>query len=995
MKSLLLSLFVVSSLCAQAPEERKPISTDQVAIEITGASREILLANRRGNYLLTESSGEHHSARQGWYVDGRKVMDDYLIDYDNRPLRRSEVVRTVVSPQQFVREYRNGLREIVTMLDNVDIVTVELDNAAKKYFRIRPYFKDVRDTSEMLTGLRFGELIFGRKSHQVPTPADSSPGWLGMMVVPGTSFAFGYLEADSGSMGFSPASLAGAVLDNEYAAIFVTATLSKKIFNLGANNIKTFLDSVYEKRVRIDQLYKKSYLRTDDTGSFRAIQWAKTVLDQCMPQGGMPGLLGGFPESRPDRTGTLLRTLGGAYLPAGYLTETALILETLAACQDTNPASPTFGRFPGSIFHKPFRYDEAETAPAFCEAACRYLNVTGDTAFAHRIFPAIRRSVDGTLRYHCDSLGFLLHDGDETWMKIRRGNRANDMQMAWKSQLESAIAIASLAGPQAEPAFVGRWKTTLADLQTNFLKSFVDTVSFRIADNLSAGGVRDMRIRPGTFSASGLVSDPLLARKINLVATSALAYPYGIGTLAADDSGFVPFRYLAGYPSVRSGEWNGPIYPALTAAWCLPVIRMGLADTAYRLLRFQEDLLVNGPCPGNFPEHLDLLPKQLSAFPECSGNVTSLASASAYLQTWYEGFLGASVDRWGTHLTLRPNLPSAVHYVDFNQPIGRSVVRVVYRSMKDEFRIDMETPPDARPVDWTVAAPVNFNGNSTVLREASVQLMPGSKVTVHITAGGFSLSDSAQTRPLEVRTEKSGLSPDELSLFRFASAPTGFDPSQLKQSSVPYMTIEELKGVPANAVTFCDIADSSGDENSPTPDVAGLVEGSLDMRHLTVKADAGNVYFTIRFRDISYPFANPECGFDHTILAIAIDKSKKGGRGETVIGKTAAYTLKNFTADNFIYVGRGLTVQDGKGKPLAMYEPQPADESSPLGSFADRTISFSLPIPLIGLPEKSWRFAVMTGVNDGGEGPGLFRAKGSPDAKNGNVYDIVRSGNAR
>ena len=985
MKYLLLLILSIHSIYAQDLNPRTAVSTDQLGITLRGPSRQIVIANGRGSYFSTESAGENRSVRQGWIVDGRKIMDDYAIEYDNRPLNRSDVVRTYLYPFQFIREYKNGLREIVTLLDYINALTVEVDNAGNKSFRIRPYFKDIRDTSEMLCALRYGELIFGRTNHQLPTPGDTTPGWLGMMLAPATSFSFGFMESDSGSGGFSPAALSASLPSDQVAAIFIASDRSRKIFNLGATNIKTFLDSIYDRRVRIDEMFRRSYLRTDDSVSFRTIQWALNTLDQMMPKWGTPRLLDGFPGPGEMPAVSPLLALSGACIPAGFLARTRVILSSYAGVQDTNPLRSTYGRFPVSPAERPPAYDNAETAPEFCEAVCRYLDVSGDTAFARSMMPVIDRSIEGNLLFHSDSLGFLSPGPAGTTAGVR-------LQAAWKRQLEAGIAISSIAPLQAEASHVGKWISTLERLKANFSRVFVDTAANIMTDPFGPGGIRDARLRPGVFPALDLVSDSALARRIFLAATSALVYPAGVGTLASSDSGFVPYRYLPDYPSFAAGALNGPIDLRCTPLWCIPAIQMGYADSAYRVIRNTETLVSSGPFPGSFPEILDVCPKPDAGEAEYTGEINSLLSAAGYLQVWYQGFLGVTQSGWGRHLTLRPNLPAAVRSVDFNVPVRASSLRVEYRSLNGEFRINLEPEKNCPPVEITLVSPPGSSFAQS--REATVTVQPGRKYSIRMTGDAVLLTDSTGTSRIRNTIVASGARQAADNPLRFAPVPSGFDPGRLARPAMKILSARDLTRNPVDPVSLCTARDPARDESAPYPDLRGIVPGSLDITSLEVRRDAQSIFFRVGLGNVAASFPEQLCGMGRALLAIAIDTGGARGKRHGSIGRNAGCSIPDFTADEIIYIGKGLTVEDANGKIRAEYEPIPADDAHPLAQFAERTVAVSLPAALLGVPGPAWRYAVVTGVREGWDVPGRFLAKTDTQTKGseGNVYDILVSG---
>jgi len=157
----------------------------------------------------------------------------------------------------------------------------------------------------------------------------------------------------------------------------------------------------------------------------------------------------------------------------------------------------------------------------------------------------------------------------------------------------------------------------------------------------------------------------------------------------------------------------------------------------------------------------------------------------------------------------------------------------------------------------------------------------------------------------------------------------------------------------------------------------------------------------LRFRDLVQPGWHPEYGFQLTYVAIAIDQEGIPGSGVRDIGMNANYRLpEDFGYERIIYVGGGLRVDDAQGNVLAEYVP--TEKGHPLGDTQTKTISFAVPIEILGRPSERWRFAVLVGAQDdhGGAGLGEFRnvarvatewngGGGVKETGNCNVYDFL------
>ena len=100
-----------------------------------------------------------------------------------------------------------------------------------------------------------------------------------------------------------------------------------------------------------------------------------------------------------------------------------------------------------------------------------------ETRDSARMYPVILRSIEGTLKYHTDSLGFLAHGDGETWMDAvgpsGRLEPAGQSRERYPGplgrQLDAGIWCASRLGD-----FVSahRWNAALKKLKLNFTKYF-------------------------------------------------------------------------------------------------------------------------------------------------------------------------------------------------------------------------------------------------------------------------------------------------------------------------------------------------------------------------------------------------------------------------------------------------------------------------------------------------------------------------------------------
>jgi carbohydrate-binding DOMON domain-containing protein len=250
------------------------------------------------------------------------------------------------------------------------------------------------------------------------------------------------------------------------------------------------------------------------------------------------------------------------------------------------------------------------------------------------------------------------------------------------------------------------------------------------------------------------------------------------------------------------------------------------------------------------------------------------------------------------------------------------------------------------------------------------------------------------------------VAPDFFAGMSFAEPFIRPDLPALRGPSYPLLPHESVKADNGMADILINADDPGGDDKGngeyEYPTNPHFLPGCLDIVGFRLGYDSVNAYFRLRFRSLSDPGWHPEYGFQLTFAAIALDKDRVSGSGNSEVGHNSSYRLGgNRGYERLLLVGGGIRLEDGSGKILAAYIPHPADISKPIGNIGDGTISFAVPISLLGKPEKNWLFTVLIGAQDdhGGAGLGEFRTVnetagewtggGKVVSAEPNVYDIL------
>jgi carbohydrate-binding DOMON domain-containing protein len=152
--------------------------------------------------------------------------------------------------------------------------------------------------------------------------------------------------------------------------------------------------------------------------------------------------------------------------------------------------------------------------------------------------------------------------------------------------------------------------------------------------------------------------------------------------------------------------------------------------------------------------------------------------------------------------------------------------------------------------------------------------------------------------------------------------------------------------------------DDDGDGDYKYPSNENYIEGSFDLTKFEVFKDKVSVYFRIGLQKLIKPVSNRPGGAKFIpMVVIAINKGDANDR------QLYKYTNEVELADGYdikINVGFGINISNNLGK-IFMSTSDFYDEMANLKS---NTLTFSLPIEIIGKPEDKWRYFVGIGFTN-------------------------------
>jgi glycogen debranching enzyme len=851
-------------------------------------------------------------------------------------------------------------------------------------------------------------LLIARTRHLQKTEKDNYPVWIGVLAVSGAHTA-ALDSAQTSDRLYTPARTKIDLDDSKAVVIFAAGETEEGTCAL-LQEVKThYSQYIKQRKERMEKLVNSSYVRANDEEVTKAIGWAKISMDALIMDQRGKGIFAGLPWFDDYWGRDSYISLPGATLVTGDFKDAKEILQSFANWQDRDPRSPTSGRVPNIVTTSSMAYNTADGTPRFIIALNDYVKYSNDTAFGREMYPTVYVATEGTLSHHVDSLYFLTHADAESWMDAvgpagswsPRGNRANDLQMLWYKQLQASIALAQFAGDYQSAA---HWNSVIRVLADNFNKYFVNADSGFMYDHLLPSGAPEKSVRPNQFFALNLVEDRNVRARIFRNATERLVYEHGVASLWQNDENFHPYHHHEPFYVQDAAYHNGIVWTWLAGSWIDAATAYRQQDLAYTVTQSMTQQMLYRGAVGTLSELIDAAPHPGEADPRLSGAFSQAWSLAEYLRNFYQSYLGVTIDAEIPEIRLRPRLPEAIGDIRFVIPVGSYKVDAEYLFEGARYHIFLSAPagaPETRlRIEWvlpdsssTIVSPMLSAGEHIVLT------LDGDKITENSDRNSSSTLD-ATLRP----------APEPLALLNGIKLAVPYVDSTLKSLKGPdhrILTHDEVMAPLTNASVVYDVADPIGDDKGVSgtytyPTTPSLKPGCLDITHFSVARDGKSVRFQLTFADLTNPGWHPEYGFQLTYAAIAIDKHGVAGSGATDIGMNSNYTLPAKDAfEDIIYVGGGIRVADNTGKVLAEYLPASGDEKNPMGDVTKKTVTFDIPIDVIGEPSSSWKYAVLIGAQDdhGGVGVGEFRSVGKTaqewlgggkqNPKESNVYDLI------
>ena len=674
MKHTLPTILATATLiigCSEAAD--KTFKTDQIGISVTAdQNREYSYTDKKAGYWYGSTHQEDLQWYSGWNMAKKRILADYTINLDGEALDRKEAECTVY-PDRLVRRWDNAT-ETFRMVDNLPIIHIELDTEAQ-----------VTSISLDHTLLENDSYMDNHFIYFIPKEAPDKRIMLGSDQNKGFVLTYG-TEDECRS------------LYDEFIAN------GQRMISERKSRINSLITEYNPVKSNLPELDK-------------ALDWITITMDELITEQQGNGIYAGLPWFNEYWGRDMFISMPGACLVTGQFEIAKQILKDFAKFQDTDPESITYGRIPNRANLEGILYNTTDGTPRFVIQALELAEYSGDTEFLIELYPAIKRSIDASIKNYTDEKGYLTHADADTWMDVKRngipgsprGNRANDIQALWYKQLVAGSKIAAMLD---DIGSAEEWSGLAQMMASHFEKDFCDKESSLIYDHLNADGSADLQFRPNQLYCYDLVSDNDFKQRVTRRVWEELVYPWGVASLSQWDKQFHPQHENWHYYHKDDAYHNGTIWLWNNGEAMQRMIEYGQKEAAWELFKNMNRQALHEGAVGSLSENADAHPREGQSWVNRSGTFLQAWSNAEHLRVWYQHFLGIRPDMLGGKIIIQPNLPAEITDLETSVKIGNGTLHYRYSDGKVDVRlegIDAEIVfPDAKEYDPAIFEGVEF-----------------------------------------------------------------------------------------------------------------------------------------------------------------------------------------------------------------------------------------------------------------------------------------------
>ena len=627
----------------------KKAHIDELGVIVTAEeNREYSYTDKKSGYWYGTTHQKELQWYSGWNIAKKRILADYTINLDGKPLDRSEAECTVY-PDRLVRKWDNAV-ETFRMIDNLPIIYINVETDAKTVSMSLDH-----------SLLEYESYMKGIGNFFIPK------------------------EAPDKRIMFSGIGMKDLVL------IYGTEEECFALYEEFKENGQQFIK---QRKDRINSLVTDFNPTESNLPELdKALDWITITMDELITEQQGNGIYAGLPWFNEYWGRDMFISFPGACLVTGQFDVAKKILKDFVKLQDTDPSSDTYGRIPNRANPEGILYNTTDGTPRLVIQALEVAKYSGDTEFLHDLYPAIKISIDAAIKNYTDEKGYLTHADADTWMDVKRngipgsprGNRANDIQALWYAQLMAGSEIAYMMDDMGSAE---EWSGLAVHLASNFEKDFCNKTESYIYDHLNSDNTPDIQFRPNQLYCLDLVSDPDFKQKVTRRSWEELVYPWGVASLAQWDKQFHPQHENWHYYHKDDAYHNGTIWLWNNGIAMQRMIEFGQVDQAWELFKNMNRQALHEGAVGSLSENADAHPREGESWVKRSGTFLQAWSNAEHLRVWYQYFLGIRPDLLNGVIVIDPKLPAEITWIETSVKIGDGTLHYRYKDGKVNIRLE-------------------------------------------------------------------------------------------------------------------------------------------------------------------------------------------------------------------------------------------------------------------------------------------------------------------
>lgn len=656
---VMMSVMVCSSACMNTS-----FKTDSLGVEVSSEeNREYSYTDKRSGYWYGTTHQEETQWWSGWNMAKKRILADYTLGIDDARLSRSEA-KVVVYPERLERRWDRAA-EVFYLLDYMPVIYIELTAQADSVWCALD-MSHIQDVDIADDGVFFTPKEAPDKKIMLATAS----------VIGFKAFSEG-IKADAEAGGFILA----------YGSEEECRSLISEFRSKGK-------DLLEARKKRIDSLVTEyNPVQSNLPELDKALDWITITMDELITCQQGNGIYAGLPWFNEYWGRDMFISMPGACLVTGQFDVAKEILKDFAKLQDTDPHSETYGRIPNRANLEGILYNTTDGTPRFVIQALEVAMYSGDTDFLHELYPAIKRSIDASIKNYIDDKGYLTHADADTWMDVKRdgvpgsprGDRANDIQALWYGQLMAGSRIASILG---DAGSAEEWSGLAQNLSANFENDYCDKETAIIYDHLNSDGTQDRQFRPNQLYCFDLVCDQQFKQKVTRRVWEELVYPWGTASLAQWDQQFHPQHENWHYYHKDDAYHNGTIWLWNNGIAMQRMLEYGQVDMAWELFKNMNRQALHEGAVGSLSENADAHPREGRKWVNRSGTFLQAWSNAEHLRVWYQYFLGIRPDMLKGIIVVEPKLPAEIKFLETSVKIGSGTLFYRYEDGKVKVKLE-------------------------------------------------------------------------------------------------------------------------------------------------------------------------------------------------------------------------------------------------------------------------------------------------------------------